>query len=151
AQPAPPAAGRGLPRLAGRARARAATPLGPLAVAAGAAGALTVLQVLDPNEPGHYPTCPFLAVTGLWCPGCGSLRMLHALGGGDLRTALDLNALALLLLPVLVGYWVAWAVRTVTGRPRGRPLHAAWVWAFLAVVTVWSVLRNLPGLELLAP
>ena len=32
-----------------------------------------VVAVLDPNEPGHYPTCPFLRLTGLGVPGCGSL------------------------------------------------------------------------------
>jgi hypothetical protein len=153
-QPAPPTRERGLRRTGGlveRARALAATPVGPASVAVAAAGALGVLQVADPNQPGHYPTCPFLAVTGWWCPGCGSLRMLHALGDGRLADAFWLNPLGFLLLPVLGVYWGQYLWRTVTGRPRGTPLHAAWVWAFLAVVVAYGVLRNLPGLELLAP
>ncbi|WP_336924052.1 DUF2752 domain-containing protein [Aquipuribacter sp. SD81] len=153
-QPAPPSGARGLSRVR-RLRARvelfARTPLGPLSVAAAAAGAMGVLQVADPNEAGHYPSCPFLSVTGLLCPGCGSLRMLHALGAGDVVAAFWLNPLGLLLLPTLVAYWVAWLRRTVTGRPRGAPLHAAWVWAFLVVTASYWVARNLPGLELLAP
>ena len=43
--------------------------------------------MVDPNQPGHYPTDPFLAITGLYCPGCGTLRALHALARGDLLTA----------------------------------------------------------------
>ncbi|NED58662.1 DUF2752 domain-containing protein, partial [Micromonospora aurantiaca] len=34
-----------------------------------AAGALVVAFRGDPNEAGHYPGCPFLALTGYYCPG----------------------------------------------------------------------------------
>lgn len=158
-QPAPSPDGRGL-RRAGRGRADRwerrlaaleASPAGPAAVAAGALGLMAVLQVVDPNEPGHYPTCPFLLVTGWWCPGCGSMRMLHHLGDGDLPAAAAMNPFALALLPVLVLYWLAWLRRTATGRPRGMPAPAWVVWGFAAVTVVFTVLRNLPGTGVLAP
>lgn len=127
------------------------TLLGPAVTLAAATGGMAVLQVADPNTPGHYPTCPFLAVTGLFCPGCGSMRMLHDLGAGDLVGAFWMNPLAFVLLPVLAGYWLSWAHRAATGARRGAPLAGPVVWAFLVVVVVFGVLRNLPGLELLAP
>jgi hypothetical protein len=46
----------------------------PAAVAAGALAAAALVHVVDPNDSGNYPTCPFLALTGRFCPGCGSLR-----------------------------------------------------------------------------
>lgn len=127
------------------------TPLGPALVAAAATTGMVVLHLVDPNEPGNYPTCPVLALTGFFCPGCGSMRMLHHLGDGDLAAAAAMNPLALALLPVLVLYWAQWLRRTVTGAPRGAPMPAWVVWGFLAVSVVYAVLRNLPGLEVLAP
>jgi len=127
------------------------TLLGPALVAAGAAGSVLTLQVLDPTEPGHLPTCPFLAATGFFCPGCGSLRMLHHLGSGDLAAAAAMNPLALVLLPVLALYWLQWVRRTVTGRSRGAPMPAWVVWGFLVVSVGYAVLRNLPGMAVLAP
>ena len=48
---------------------------GPAAVTAAAASAAAVLWSVDPNEPGHYPTCPFLAVSGLYGPVPVTLRL----------------------------------------------------------------------------
>ena len=127
------------------------TVLGPVLVAGAAVAMLGLLQVVDPTEPGHLPTCPFLALTGWFCPGCGSLRMLHHLGEADLVGAAAMNPLGLLMVLALLAYWLAWTRRVLTGRPRGAPLHGSVVWLFLVVVVVYAVLRNLPGLGLLAP
>jgi len=128
---------------------RAAT--GPWSVlAAVAAGAVWVAAV-DPNEPGHYPLCPIRAMTGLYCPGCGALRATHALTHGDFGAALGFNVLFVLALPWIAAMWLVWARRHTLGLPR-RWLAPAWVlWAFLAVELVFTVLRNLPGFEILAP
>ena len=127
------------------------TLLGPALVAAGSAGALLLANRVDPNEAGHYPTCPFLALSGLYCPGCGSTRMVHALSEADLGEALAMNPLALALLPALVLYWAGWTRRVVTGAPR-RSVMPAWVvWGFLVVVVSFWVLRNVPATSWLAP
>ena len=73
--------------------------VGPLAVGAAAVGVVGLLAVVDPSEPGHYPLCPFRAMTGLDCPGCGTLRGIHELATGHPVAALDRNALAILLVP----------------------------------------------------
>ncbi|WP_413254481.1 DUF2752 domain-containing protein [Streptomyces europaeiscabiei] len=57
----------------------------------------------DPAQPGPFPACPFRAVTGLDCPGCGSLRALHQLTRGHMVAAADCNALLLAFLPVAAG------------------------------------------------
>ncbi len=127
-------------RPALRRRTLATTALGGLA----GAGCLGLVVLVDPNEAGHYPSCPLLTLTGLQCPGCGTLRAVHALAHGDLVEALDLNVLAVLLLPLAVMGWLAW-VRYALGarsRPPDLPGWAAPVLA-VAVPTFWLV-RNLP-------
>ena len=77
----------------------------PVLSALGAAAFLTLAHVVDPNEPGTYPTCPWLAITGTFCPGCGTLRATHALTHGDLGTALARNPVTVLAYAViLVGF-----------------------------------------------
>ncbi|MGR6921476.1 DUF2752 domain-containing protein [[Actinomadura] parvosata] len=134
----------------GRRRLKALLP--PLGVAALTGAVFTVVGMVDPNEPGHYPTCPFLWLTGLYCPGCGTLRTIHALAHLDPVAALGLNPLAVAMIPFLVFWWGRWVVRALQGRPRRTTLaHPAWLWAFLAIVMVYWVVRNLPFGAFLAP
>ncbi|MFG3440374.1 DUF2752 domain-containing protein [Nonomuraea sp. NPDC047897] len=126
--------------------------LAPLGVAAAAGGVLAFVGLVDPNEPGHYPTCPFLWATGLYCPGCGTLRTIHALAHLDPVAALGLNPLAVAMVPFLVFWWGRWLVRALQGRPRRTTLaHPAWLWAFIGVVLVYWVVRNLPFGAFLSP
>mgnify|MGYP001047803120 CR=1 FL=1 len=123
----------------------------PILSAVAALAALAAVGAVDPNEPGHYPTCPFLAVTGWFCPGCGSLRALHALAHGDVREALARNPLMVVTVPALVLWWAVWLVRVARGRPRRRLAPAWTIWALFAVVVGFAVARNVPGAEFLAP
>jgi len=120
-------------------------------VAAGALGACAVLLFADPADDARYPTCPFLAVTGRWCPGCGSLRGLRALLRGDVAAAAGFNILLLVAVPYLLYSWAAWAAET-RGRARPAPLRlpAGAVVAIGVGAVVFAVLRNLPMAPLTA-
>jgi hypothetical protein len=63
---------------------------------------LAALYNFDPATDSRFPRCPFFAATGLHCPGCGSLRALHALLHGHLTHALRLNPLMIIIAPFLV-------------------------------------------------
>ncbi|ANW20662.1 DUF2752 domain-containing protein [Streptomyces clavuligerus] len=127
---------------------RLAAPLGALAAAT---AAFAYVGAVDPNEPGHYPVCPLLNLTGLYCPGCGGLRSAHAVVHGDLSAALGANALAVLAYAVLAAVWTAWLTRAVRDRPPPRPLAPVWWWSLGGVMLVFSVVRNLPSGAALAP
>ena len=145
---APPGPSTGPPP--GGSRWRGALPVAGVTAAALAAGA--TLFAVDPNEAGHYPTCPFLATTGLYCPGCGALRAVHDLLHGDLAGALARNPMAVLAVPYLVLAFVTWLLRR-SGRPapRSTSLPAWTLWLLLATVVAFGVLRNLPGWSWLSP
>ena len=111
-----------------------------------------MLYLFDPAAPNSlYPICLLHATTGLNCPGCGATRAMHQLLHGNVVAAAHLNLLFVLCFPVAV--W--WAIRLVSGWFSGRPvdtsIRPAWLWTFLAVASVFTVLRNLPGFEWLAP
>lgn len=109
--------------------------------------------MFDPNEPGNYPVCPFLAVTGHWCPGCGSLRGLRALLTGNVAGAVGYNALMVLSLPYLLYRWVIWFSPRFARPGAMAAVLPAWAAYSLPVaVGAFWVLRNVPGpLSALAP
>ena len=118
----------------------------------GVVAASLVVAFRDPNESGHYPSCPFLAATGYFCPGCGATRLVHALTHGDVGTAFGLNPLLFVLLPVLGYLYVRWTVLTARGRPMRSALFGrAAVYPFLGLLVVFWIVRNLPFAQALAP
>jgi hypothetical protein len=137
--------------LAATGSGRAAALARPLGTAAAALAATAYVGLVDPNDPGHYPTCPFLAVTGQFCPGCGSLRAVHALATGDPAAAVGLNVLTLVGLVVLATIWARWAVRSWRGEPRTSAAPAWSLYLMFGVAVVFWVVRNLPVGEALAP
>ncbi len=123
-----------------------------------AAGAVVVAGIVlyrfDPAGTTAYPPCPFRALTGLHCPGCGSLRATHQLLHGHVVAALRLNPLMVLSLPLLAGMLVPGAVAAARGRPAPRRVNpASWIWLALGVIVAYWILRNVPAypFSLLAP
>ena len=129
-----------------RASARA-----PLAVLAAAIAVLAYVGAVDPERPGHYPGCPFLLVTGWFCPGCGSLRALHALAHGDLTTAVARNPLAVCAAGVLPWVWLQRYRHRRSGRATPTVVPVSVVWGVVAAVCLFGALRNLPAMTVLAP
>jgi len=103
------------------------------------------LYAWNPAGSSMYPPCPFHALTGLHCPGCGTLRALHQLMHGNLKAALFLNPLAVLLLPAIAYTLLSGAWKTVGGKPFPTVfIPAFWIWLLLAMILAYWVLRNIP-------
>lgn len=112
------------------------------------------LYILDPSASSVYPPCPFHALTGLHCPGCGSLRALHQLLHGRVFTAFGLNPLMILTLPFLAYAFLSEFLEGITLFSLPRPfIPASWIWVYLGVILLFWALRNVPvyPLTLLAP
>ena len=72
----------------------------------------------DPADGGAFVPCPFRALTGLWCPGCGLTRATHHLLRGDVGQALRYNAFVIVILAALTAVWLGWLLGAA-GRPTG--------------------------------
>ncbi|MDX3450448.1 DUF2752 domain-containing protein [Streptomyces sp. ME02-8801-2C] len=116
----------------------------PGGVLAAVAGAFAYVGTVDPNEPGHYPVCPLLRLTGVYCPGCGGLRSAYAFVHGDWATALGANALAVAGYLAFAVLWTVWVVRAARGRPMRIDLGPVQLWSLGALLLVFTVVRNLP-------
>ena len=93
-----------------------------------------------------FPTCPFLSLTGCYCPGCGILRVLYVLLHGDVIGALGYNVLAVLSLPFIAYSYGRGAMRAFGLRaPRPAFVHPYLIWALLAIIVAYWGLRNLPS------
>jgi hypothetical protein len=121
-------------------RAQLYTALGAGAVTV---GALAYIGLGDPHRSNFlFPACPFQAATGLYCPGCGGLRMIHDVLHGDFAAAVVDNVVALIGLPLLLA-WIL--LRRRNGRPWMTPISAA---VIVTIAVSWTVVRNLPGFPL---
>lgn len=113
-------------------------------VAAGATIATAFVATHDPNVPGALGVCPLYAATGFYCPGCGGMRATYYLAHGDVGSALSMNPLFTLLVPLFGVLWWRWFLRT-----RGRMLKP---WPFPTfmgffipfVIVAFFILRNTP-------
>lgn len=148
----PPPAGGVVPEPGGPAPrgrfARWAVPGGAL-LTAGALGAYVYL--VDPYAASSpYPRCILKQYTGIDCPGCGGTRCVHALLHGDLRTALDHNALVVLLLPIVAYAVVRWVLRYAGVELPALRLPSWMAWAIPVAMVVFTVVRNIPGTPLYA-
>ena len=111
-----------------------------LALGAALAGGAWILYRFNPATAAIYPPCPFHALTGMYCPGCGSLRATHEFLHGRIGAAFRLNPLLVLALPLLA--LIGAAELRKPGRISRLP---AWViWGILGVILAFWVLRNVP-------
>lgn len=125
---------------------------GPAFVGAAGLAAAALLHVHDPHDSGSYGYCPFLALTGRPCPGCGGLRAVNDLTRGDVVGAISSNVLAVALVAIVGISWVSWTIRRWRGddRPMIQINDRMGVVVVVAFV-VFGILRNTPWGAWLAP
>src|SRR5689334_21367774 len=124
---------------------------GPLKALAGVAAAWTYVAAVNPNHPGHYPVCPFLYLTGWYCPFCGGLRRAYAVAHGQFGAALRDNAPAVAGYGIAAVLWVVWLVRAARGHQFAPWPSRTVVWGIGVLLFVFTVVRNLPFGSFLAP
>lgn len=108
-------------------------------------GAATYAFVFEPGRTGIFPLCPFRALTGFACPGCGATRALHQLLHGNLIAAFQLNPLFLIGLPFLLAVLVRHTSFTMRRQiPPGNVLPASVIYGLFFVILTFWIFRNTP-------
>jgi hypothetical protein len=125
----------------------------PALLAGGLLLASVLLHLRDPHRAGSWGFCPWLVLTGTYCPGCGGLRAVNDLTRGHVLAAASSNLLFVGSLPLVAFLWGRWVVDRWRGVQRRLTPRAALLWpgALAAASLVFWVVRNLPGASWLAP
>lgn len=111
----------------------------------------TVVFFFNPVTSSFYPVCQFHRLTGWNCPSCGATRGLYALLHGHLLVAMRDNALMMIGLALFPARAAWWLSKQKSGGRAGAFFPSSWLWPVLAVLLVFSVLRNLPAFAFLSP
>ena len=127
------------------ARVRPRFPWWLATILSAAAALVIVLYLFNPAQNSFYPRCFLYTTTGLYCPGCGSLRALHHLAHGRLKLALHYNFPLILSLPfaglAALRYWFRW----MAGKPPPTfVLRPIWIKLLAAALVLFTLLRNIP-------
>jgi type IV secretory pathway TrbD component len=120
--------------------------------AIGLAGAAYV-TLLDPTKRSLFAPCPLHAATGIWCPGCGLTRGVHALLHGHLATSMGFNLFAPLVVVGVAYWWIANAIKAFTGRRPPVLIRNSRVTTIvmLSLALVFTIVRNTSAGRALAP
>jgi hypothetical protein len=97
--------------------------------------------------------CPLHAITGLYCPGCGTFRAAGALLEGNIWQAVRYNALCVVLLPLIFVFCVRETFRYIRAV---HPMSASRLEIVIFVVVIavsvlYAIARNLPAFDILKP
>lgn len=104
--------------------------------------AVTVSMVWTTHGVEHGPElCPFRAMTGLPCPGCGLTRSWVFLGHGDVGAAVGFNAFGPVLFVVMVVATAVAGWTLISGRRGGweRLRRAVLGPVGIAIIVCWLV------------
>jgi uncharacterized protein DUF2752 len=116
------------------------------AVACVALAGAVILFKFPPEQYDFYPQCPIFRYLHVYCPGCGATRALAALLHLRIAEALHYNALVVLLVPVLLGYFAAAYLRARRDEVFSWPrVPALGLTALLVLTVAFGVLRNFVG------
>ncbi|HET6651531.1 MAG TPA: DUF2752 domain-containing protein [Nocardioides sp.] len=125
----------------------------PVLVAGVLLAASIALHLRDPHRSGSYGFCPWLALTGTYCPGCGGLRAVNDLTHFNVLAAASSNLLLVASLPFVALWWLRSFVDGWRGVRRHLSDRSAYVVlvVVLASTMVFWVVRNLPFASWLTP
>ena len=125
----------------------------PAAVVGTLATATVALHLRDPHVQGTWGICPTKAVLGIECPGCGGLRAVNDLTNLQLVDAISSNLAFVAAIPVLAYVFARWSMGRWRGQawdPSERAMNLSGL-TLVVVLTVFTVLRNVPAGAWLAP
>jgi hypothetical protein len=117
-----------------------------LLIAVALLGVFFLYRRFNPSTVSFFPKCPFLSLTGLKCPGCGSQRAMHHLFNFELADAFRQNGLLVISIPYILTGLAFDAVKDRKAsflKYRKRFFGTPAIYVVLVVVVAFWILRNL--------
>ena len=102
------------------------------------------LYFRHPSDCAWMPSCPFHVWTGLYCPGCGTLRATHYSLNGQFGTAFRYQPLLISLLPILALLVGKMCYENLRKTSMTLPFELQIYWLILITICLFFVLRNIP-------
>ena len=99
-----------------------------------------------------YPVCVLTKITGLYCPGCGTMRAFRSLAAFDFESAFLYNPfLFLIVIPLFIYMSVIYMMRAISGKQIPSLLSSHRVaLSVLALIIGIFIFRNIFPLRLSA-
>ncbi len=94
---------------------------------------------------GWIPGCLFREMSGYQCPGCGMTRSTTAALNGDIREAVRLNVIGMIILPITM-LWISLKVIAWVKGTEPQTSGKAQIWAagcLGMILIAWGFIRNL--------
>ena len=97
--------------------------------------------------------CLFHLITGFYCPGCGTTRLVFALLNGHVSEAYNYNRLFFILLPFIVMYGVYKIYIYILDKEDKIicKIPNVLIYMLLFIVMMFGVLRNIDNFSYLSP
>ena len=100
---------------------------------------------LNPNEHQIFPRCAFNALTGYYCPGCGSQRAIHSLLHFNIAKVISNNLLFLPAVLLVAYHYVRTPINKIFKWNLPNILYFKNTpWIIFGVIMLFWILRNLP-------
>jgi len=107
-------------------------------------GVLSMYFLWNPTNYSFFPKCPLYALTGIYCPGCGSQRAIYQIMHGNFIEGLRHNYLIVLLGVVLLYQGVLFVMHKLYQKSLYNILHRPLtVKIILVLILAFWVLRNI--------
>lgn len=112
--------------------------------------ACIIVFMTDPSKTPITPPCSFNYFTGLYCPGCGMTRAIHAALHFRFFEAFSYNLLWPFMIVIISGSFYIWFYFLVSGKNPFNPFNEFFKkysflgWTIVIVIFAFWILRNIP-------
>ncbi len=108
-------------------------------------GLAVLFFFLDPSKNSIFPRCTFNALTGYYCPGCGSQRAIHSLLHLDFTGVVHYNFLFLPAMLLIIYHYLHPLINKILKWKLPNIFYFKNTpWIILGVVVVFWIARNIP-------
>lgn len=104
----------------------------------------SIIHIFQINYQFFLLPCLFYKITGLFCPGCGGTRSVHALMDGNLIASIRYNPIVLYGVFIYIWYMISNTIEYVSKHKIkiGMKYHDIYLWIGLVLLILFCLIRN---------